>query len=53
MRFARFFQACALVAILLLAGWNLRQTAVWAGDKPVKVHILYSSDAVGYHEPCG
>jgi len=37
-----------LFALFMLAGWSLRQPA-----RPVKVHIFYSSDALGYHEPCG
>ncbi len=40
-----------LFALFMLAGWSLRQPA--AADRPVKVHIFYSSDALGYHEPCG
>ncbi len=41
-----------LLVLLALAGWNWRQTAA-AADRPVKVHIFYSSDALGYTEPCG
>lgn len=42
-----------LLVLLALAGWNWRQTAAAAADRPVKVHIFYSSDALGYTEPCG
>lgn len=40
-----------LLVLLALAGWNWRQVA--AADRPVKMHIFYSSDALGYTEPCG
>jgi hypothetical protein len=39
-------------ALLALLGWSWPQPKLPA-DKPVKIHILYTSDAVGYHEPCG
>jgi hypothetical protein len=46
-------------ALLALLGWSWPQPK-WpapkplrATDKPAKIHILYTSDAVGYHEPCG
>jgi hypothetical protein len=39
--------------LIVLLGWNWRSTELPAADKPVKVHVLYTSDAVGYHEPCG
>jgi hypothetical protein len=52
------FSGSAALAVLL--GWSWRaaelpaQKPLPAADgKPVKVHILYTSDAVGYHEPCG
>jgi hypothetical protein len=38
-----------LAAFFMVRPWP----APAAADQPVKVHILYSSDAVGYHEPCG
>jgi hypothetical protein len=45
-RFSRFLVLTAGFAVL---PWPAPSSA----DQPVKVHILYSSDAVGYHEPCG
>jgi len=49
MKTFRFFTLLALAALLML----LNRPASSVANKPVKVHILYSSDAVGYHEPCG
>ncbi|MGH7455785.1 MAG: hypothetical protein ACRENG_30800 [bacterium] len=40
-------------ALLTLLGWSWPQPKLPAADKPVKIHVLYTSDAVGYHEPCG
>ncbi|MCI0692801.1 hypothetical protein L0337_12460 [candidate division KSB1 bacterium] len=46
-------------AVLALLGWSWpqpkspAQKPLRAADKPVKIHILYTSDAVGYYEPCG
>ncbi len=40
-------------ALLALLGWSWPQPKSPAADKPVKIQILYTSDAVGYHEPCG
>jgi len=51
MKMSKGLQLSALLALLLLVGWSWRQPA--AADRPVKVHIFYSSDALGYHEPCG
>ncbi len=40
-------------ALVVLLGWSLSPPNLPAADKPVKIHILYTSDAVGYYEPCG
>jgi len=42
-----------LLVLLALAGWNWRETAALPAERPIKVHIFYSSDALGYTEPCG
>jgi hypothetical protein len=48
----RFF--LALAAFLMLCGASLPQRQALTAEKPAaKVHIFYSSDALGYHEPCG
>jgi hypothetical protein len=39
-------------ALLALLGWSQPQPKS-AADKPAKIQILYTSDAVGYYEPCG
>ena len=43
----------SLLVLLALAGWNWRQPVAAPTDRPVKVHIFYSSDALGYTDPCG
>jgi len=43
----------SLAAFLLLMSLFVKPATAPAADKAIKVHILYSSDAVGYHEPCG
>jgi len=48
MKMSKVSLVCGLFALFMLAGWSPA-----AADRPVKVHILYSSDALGYHEPCG
>jgi hypothetical protein len=53
MKMSKCLHLFALLALLLLAGWSWRQPAAAVADRPVKVHIFYSSDALGYHEPCG
>ncbi|MDZ7363092.1 MAG: hypothetical protein ONB46_20570 [candidate division KSB1 bacterium] len=54
MRTPRFSQWIALAAVSIVASWSVRQPALWAADnKPVTVQIFYSSDALGYHDPCG
>ncbi len=40
-------------ALLMLLGWSWPQPKLPAADKPAKIQILYTSDAVGYYEPCG
>jgi hypothetical protein len=49
MKIFRFSLFPVLTAFFAALSWP----APLAADQPVKVHILYSSDAVGYHEPCG
>ncbi|MDZ7288583.1 MAG: hypothetical protein ONB44_02235 [candidate division KSB1 bacterium] len=39
--------------LLVIFGWASNPPSSLAADKTVKVHILYTSDAVGYYEPCG
>lgn len=50
---SKLLPLAGLLTLLALAGWNWRQTAAAPADRPVKVHIFYSSDALGYTEPCG
>jgi hypothetical protein len=38
---------------LVLSGWVLHRPASLSAEKSVTIHILYSSDAQGYYEPCG
>jgi len=54
MRTPRFFKLLGLAAFSIVMSWSVRQPALWAADdKPVTVQIFYSSDALGYHDPCG
>jgi hypothetical protein len=50
----RFSKWLGLAAFSIAVSWSVRQPALWAADsKPVTVQIFYSSDALGYHDPCG
>lgn len=50
---SKVLRISSLLALLALAGWSWRQTTAAPAERPVKVHIFYSSDALGYTEPCG
>jgi hypothetical protein len=57
MKMSRAYRVSSFAALLMfvaLWGWRPAHGAAQAAaNKPAKVHIFYSSDALGYHEPCG
>jgi hypothetical protein len=53
MRAQNLHKLFGLAALVLPLVWILHQPTSLPADDALIVHIFYSSDAQGYHEPCG
>ncbi|MDZ7344369.1 MAG: hypothetical protein ONA90_07625 [candidate division KSB1 bacterium] len=53
MRMQNLYKLFGAVALAFPLIWIFHRPAPLPADDSLTVHIFYSSDAQGYHEPCG